>query len=45
MDDGFNEAMEYAAIGIIAFMSLINFAVMIKLSARKAVHACRKRKI
>ena len=45
MDEGFNTAMEYMAIGIIAVMSLVNFAVMIKLSARKAVHACRKRKI
>ena len=45
MDDGFNEAMEYTAIGIIAAMSLINFAVMIKLSGQKAVRACRKRKI
>lgn len=39
-----NEWIEYTAIGIIIFMSFINFAVMVKLSIAKLLLKCKKRK-
>ena len=36
--------VEYAAIGIIALMVVLNFAVMVRLSIGKMILKCRQRK-
>ena len=42
--DSLNARVEYAAIGIIALMVILNFAVMIRLSIGKLILKCRQRK-
>lgn len=43
--DGFETAMEYIAVGIIAVMVVVNFGVMIKMSLTKIIAPLRRKKL
>ena len=43
-DEVWDKAVEFSAIGLISFMTLINMALMVKISAHKLIVYCKKRK-